>query len=78
MEWRGLGQAWQVVVKTAQWRNLVEVRKVFPSADAVKVVSGRQVTIFNIGGNKYRLICGIHYNRGIIFMLRFMTHAPVR
>lgn len=31
--------------------------------------------VFNIGGNKYRLIAAIHFNRQIIFVLRFLTHA---
>jgi mRNA interferase HigB len=40
----------------------------------VRVASGRQVTIFNIRGNKYRLIVAIHYNRQAIFVMRFLTH----
>ena len=47
----------------------------FPSADAVKVGTGRIATIFNVCGNKYRLITAIHYNTGLIFILRFLTHA---
>jgi mRNA interferase HigB len=31
--------------------------------------------IFNIGGNKYRLITAIHYNTRKVFVLRFLTHA---
>ena len=48
---------------------------VFRSADEVTVRSGRKVVIFKIGGNSYRLITAIHYNRGRLFVLRFMTHA---
>lgn len=31
--------------------------------------------IFNIGGNKYRLITAIHYNTRKVFVLRFLTHV---
>ena len=39
------------------------------------VDSNRTVVIFNIGGKNYRLITAIHYNRQLVFVLRFMTHA---
>jgi mRNA interferase HigB len=29
----------------------------------------------NIGGNKYRLIAAIHYNRQRVYVLRLLTHA---
>jgi mRNA interferase HigB len=34
-----------------------------------------EVVVFNIGGNKYRLITAIHYNRGLVFTLMVLTHA---
>ena len=57
------------------WPNLAELRRVIPSADEVPVASGRRVVIFNIGGNKYRLIAAVHYNTQIVYALLFMTHA---
>jgi len=54
---------------------LAEVRAVHPHADPVVVASGRTVVVFNIRGNRYRLATAIHYNRQIIYTLRFMTHA---
>ena len=51
------------------------MRAHFRDADTVKTASGRSVVVFNIGGNNYRLICAIHYNTGIVFVLRFLTHA---
>lgn len=45
------------------------------SADGVKVESGRDATVFNIRGNKYRLITAIHYNIQAIYVMRFLTHA---
>jgi mRNA interferase HigB len=38
------------------------------------VRSGNTVTVFNIGGNKWRLIAAIHYNTKIVYILSVMTH----
>ena len=68
-------ETWRKVVKAATWRNLVEVRRTYPGTDQVKVRSGRQVLVFNVCGNDYRLIAAAHFNRQIIYTLRFLTHA---
>jgi mRNA interferase HigB len=67
--------AWLENAIDATWRNLSEVRQVYPHAEPVEVDSGRTVIVFNIRGNRYRLVTAIHFNRQIIYMLRFMTHA---
>ena len=66
---------WRKTVKTAKWRNLVDTRQSYPGTDAVKVHSGRTVLVFNIRRNDYRLIAAVHFNRQIVYTLRFMTHA---
>ena len=66
---------WRKTVKAATWRNLVDVRRSYPDTDAVKVRSGRQVLVFNLRRNDYRLIVAVHFNRQIVYTLRFMTHA---
>lgn len=66
---------WRKTVKLAHWRNLVDVRRSYPGTDSVKVRSGRTVLVFNIRRNDYRLIAAVHFNRQIIYTLRFMTHA---
>jgi mRNA interferase HigB len=70
----GLGR-WLELVEAHDWSSLVELRQVFPPADAVTVASGRTATVFNIGGNQFRLETAIHYNRRIVYVLTFMTHA---
>lgn len=65
---------WYAVVEDAEWRDFVQVRTLFPHADQVGVGSGRIATVFNIGGNKYRLIAAIHYNRQTVFVMRIYTH----
>jgi len=42
---------------------------VFPSADQVG-----HLTVFNIGGNKARLVAAIHYNRHKIYIRAVLTH----
>lgn len=51
------------------------MRRAFPSADLVAVRSGRKVVVFNVGGNEFRLLCVVHFNTGMVFALRFLTHA---
>jgi mRNA interferase HigB len=66
---------WHRVTKAARWASLQDVRAVFPHADPVTVKSGRTVVVFNIGGNRYRLITAIHYNRQLVFTLMVLTHG---
>ena len=61
--------------RAAHWASIVDLRQTFPSADPVRVASGRTVVVFNIAGNQYRLITAIHYNMRKVFVLRFLTHA---
>jgi mRNA interferase HigB len=66
---------WHKLTRAARWACLPDVRGTFPHADAVTVRSGRSVVVFNIAGNKYRLVAAIHYNRAKVFTLMVMTHA---
>jgi mRNA interferase HigB len=68
-----LGQAldaWYRIAKRAAWKNLMDVRRAFPTADAVE-----SLTVFNIKGNAYRLITEINYQTGRIFLRYVLTHA---
>lgn len=68
-------KAWLKVTRKSGWQSLMDVRDTYPSADAVKVYGGRTVTVFNVGGNKYRLIVAMHYNTAKAYVLRFLTHG---
>ncbi|MGH9816528.1 MAG: type II toxin-antitoxin system HigB family toxin [Candidatus Acidiferrales bacterium] len=61
---------WYRVAKKARWKSLMEVRRNFPTADAVD-----EFTVFNIKGNAYRLITMINYLTGRIFLRHVLTHA---
>jgi len=65
---------WYKVTKAAKWRNLGDTRSTFGHADIVRVGSGRTVVAYNIGGNKYRLITAIHFDRETVYVLRVLTH----
>ena len=47
----------------------MDVRKTYPHADAVG-----EFTVFNIGGNKYRLATSINCRTGKVFIRRVLTH----
>lgn len=63
--------AWHghVQSKTVTWQNWADVRASFGSADLVG-----NCAVFNIGGNKYRLVTRILYISQKVFILKVMTH----
>jgi mRNA interferase HigB len=60
---------WYRVAKLATWANYAEVRADFASADQV----GR-LMVFNIGGNKFRLLAEIFYNSQVLLIRGVYTH----
>jgi mRNA interferase HigB len=58
------------VANKSDWSNLVEVQAILPKAEAVG-----NFTVFNIKGNKYRLIVGIDYEKQVIYIKYVLTHA---
>jgi mRNA interferase HigB len=61
---------WFKVVSKANWSNLIGVQSIFPQAEAVG-----NFTVFNIKGNKYRLIVSIDYEKQLIYVKYVLTHA---
>ena len=60
---------WFKIMLQTEFRNFSELRATFPTADKV----GDWI-VFNIGGNKYRLIASIHFNRGKVYIRHVLTH----
>ena len=60
---------WYRQMKRASFRSIDDVRRIFPSADKVG-----KLTVFNIGGNKVRLVAAIHYNRKKVYIRAVLTH----
>jgi mRNA interferase HigB len=61
---------WFKIIKTTEFQSFSELREVFQSADKVQ-----DQIIFNIGGNKYRLIASVHFNRGKVYIRHILTHT---
>ena len=61
---------WLGIAREARWRSLNELRRTWRKTDCVK---GR--TIFNIKGNKYRLIATVNYESQTIILNSLLTHA---
>jgi mRNA interferase HigB len=63
-------ESWFQLAKRNELTTFAEVRSIFPSADQV----GKYI-IFNVGGNKYRLIAEINYQNRKIFVRHVLSHA---
>jgi len=61
---------WYRVTKSSRWDHIQEVRQVYPHADIVG-----KWTIFNIRGNRYRLVAEIGYRSRIVFIRHVLTHS---
>ena len=61
---------WYKLIKQNDFASFAELRATFPDADRVG-----KLTVFNIGGNKVRLIAAIHYNRKKVYIRAILTHA---
>jgi mRNA interferase HigB len=64
---------WYRIFKHTNFQNLNEVRAFYPHADLVSRKDG-EFTIFNVGGNKYRLITHIIYTWNKVFIHAVLTH----
>ncbi len=67
--------AWWKATLKADWANIQDVRITFPHADAVALPSRLVVTVFNIAGNKYRLITRVIYEYRRVYVKSVLTHA---
>ena len=60
---------WFRLMKQNNFPNFAEMKMIFSSADKVG-----KLTVFNVGGNKVRLIAAIHYNRRKVYIRAVLTH----
>ena len=61
---------WYREMKRRNFASFAELRSVFPTADQVG-----KLTVFNIGGNRVRLVAAMHYNRRRVYIRAVLTHA---
>ncbi len=62
-------QAWRKVIEANAIGNFAAMRALLNSVD---LVGGFHV--FDIGGNKYRIVAAVHYNRQMLFVRHVFTH----
>jgi len=71
--WRDSEQplrAWFAEARKAEWRSPHDIKSRYRSASMV----GHNRVVFNIGGNKYRLVVAVRYDMGIVFIRFIGTH----
>ena len=62
---------WNKTVLMSDWSNFNEVKEAFSSTDFV----GNDRYVFNLGGNKYRLVAMIHFSKRTLYIRFIGTHA---
>jgi mRNA interferase HigB len=60
---------WYAIMRKGRFLNFAQLHETFPHADQVE-----KFTVFNIGGNKVRLVAAVHYNRNKIYIRHVLTH----
>src|SRR5688572_16324100 len=63
-------RAWYKLLEKCIANNYVELKQTFNSADMVE-----DYTVFDVGGNKYRVIVQIYYQYGRAYIAEVLTHA---
>lgn len=59
---------WANAAESADWKTPGNVRGTFNSADFV------DLTVFDVGGNRYRVIAFVHYRRKVVYIKHVLTH----
>lgn len=62
-------QAWRKIVESRDFANFAEIKSIFNATDKVDMYY-----VFDIGGNKYRVVAAIHFNTQIMYIRHVFTH----
>jgi len=69
-------ESWYKIARKAEWNAFADAKASLGQTDvATNTRSGATVTIFDIGGNKYRIATLIDYARQTVLITHVMTHA---
>jgi mRNA interferase HigB len=63
-------QAWRRLLESAGIANFAALRTLMNSVDKVG-----DFIVFDVGGNKYRIVAAVHFNRGLLYVRHVFTHA---
>lgn len=64
-------KAWREIIRRSEFASPHEVKARFSTADFL----GDEVTVFDIGGNKYRVVVTMRYKHQVVFIRHVLTHA---
>jgi len=64
-------KTWYKEVTGARWSNPDDIKRMYPKASILK----QKRVVFNICGNKYRLVTRINYQRKWVFIRFVGTHS---
>jgi len=65
----GTLQGWRRVIEANPFRNWAELKATFNTVDKVG-----DLTVFDLGGNKYRLIAYIRFEKQILYIKAVLHH----
>jgi mRNA interferase HigB len=63
-------QAWRRLIERGNYTSFAALRATFASVDKVG-----ERHVFNIGGNKCRLVAAVAFNAGLVWVKAVLTHA---
>lgn len=71
----GAFEDWFKLTRAARWHSFQDAKALFGQTDVARdTASKRTVTVFDIGGNKYRIITLIDYIRQTVLITHVMDH----
>lgn len=65
---------WFKISRKARWHNFQDTKATFGQTDTAIGVTGRTATIFDIGGNKYRILAHVDYLRQTVKIEAVLDH----
>ena len=65
---------WYNHLRRTEPEHFADLKTHFNSVDAAHTKENLIVFIFDVGGNKYRVICGIHFTSSTAFIKGILTH----
>ena len=63
-------QNWYQEVEEADWETPAKLKERYPNASIIR----GDLVVFNIKGNRYRLVARINFRRRLVFVKFFGTH----
>ena len=64
-------KVWYALAKAASWSDPKEIKAMFASASFL----ANNMVVFNIGGNKYRLVVKVEYELNTVYIRFIGSHA---